>query len=681
MYESADMTEGWSGASDITQLIRANDTAGVEAYLQNHPDIYRWYITRDDGEDDGEPVMLAARVGSLEVLQFLMTANGDTDWAGPLRAACVNGQVEVARWILDNSKDAVTEFLQTSDDGCFRSLLLQSLSYHPPWGWREKEHPIPIHIRAHRQEEIIHLLLDRGASVHDKHSTNPQAREKDLAEFEDLYPVEEADAQWGSSYVADWSWEVPPRGTSYMDTTFMAAECFQGLDGPWMYSSPTVPAKPLELKKPVLLHTVLTEALSFRSAHLISRLINDGCGIHTRVCVYQDINIYEEQTEDVTPLHLACHYKNIAGVRLLLQAGASNAKSMVGARDSCGMTPLHCTALDSLDLYDIYPGFNWEESHMTPSEKIKACMELLLDCDPTILDARDRWGRTALHYASMLDSGDVAEFLLERGADPNIKGDDARTPLVGRFITAPVEKSRTWQHPVVVLPATVTPATLNLESFLRHGARLDEMNANGDTLLHIACRSWTRGGVVQWLLEHNVRADIPNKKKQLPLHIAAKCLNAWDDGFDGLNEALRAQDDIIRMLKEAGAGDIDMTQPDADGITPAQTLEAGRKKASRIFEAQGLARAKRECGEVENRQFKLGYKRLPDALRELTIEKDAEWRGRGDSGQVQRHVSIGNGDADVLRGTGKVLGLPPRLPRRLARPRGRSLEQGGSLYI
>ncbi|KAK7909028.1 hypothetical protein PG985_014906 [Apiospora marii] len=679
MHELSDIYEGQSGANNIDLLIRADDTAGVQAYLQSHPDISRWILTRHDGQEDAEPITLSAQVGSLEVLRLLMTATGNTDWAKPMRIACGNGQVEVARWILDNSEDAVTEHLK--DDGSHGSLLLQSMNYHPPWDWTMREPPIPGHIRFPRQEEIVHLLLDRGASVHDKYFTDPRACEEAMNDDrEKLNPAEAAEDQWGGSS-ADWAWEgpdLPALERSHRDTQFTAAETFTDLDDPWIYSSSGSPARHRELKKPVLLETALTKALSFGSARLISRLIDDGCGIHTKVCVSQDINLYEEQTEDVTPLHLACHYRNIAGVRLLLQAGKSDIISMVKARDSCGMTPLHWTTLDPLERYTAQnPGFVWEERHMSPSEKIKACMELLLACDPNLLDATDRWGRTVLHYASMLDSGDAAEFLLEKGADPNIKGDDARTPLVGRFITAPLGKSRAYrqQH-----PALVTPATLNLESFLRHGARLDETNANGDTLLHIACRSWTRRDVVRWLLAHNVRAGIVNKKNQLPLHIAAKCLNAWDDGFDGLNEAFRAQDDMIRMLKEAGAGDSDMALPDAGGITPAYSLEAGRKKANNIFAVDSLSRAKRACEEVEKDQFKLGYERLPAPVREITQQN--MWTDDTIQSYIDKgHVSIGSGYANMLRGTGKVLGCPPHPPYRVPRPRGRSLEQGGSLYI
>lgn len=98
--------------------------------------------------------------------------------------------------------------------------------------------------------------------------------------------------------------------------------------------------------------------------------------------------------------------------------------------------------------------------------------------------------------------------------------------------------------------------------------------------------------VVKRMLERKVRADIANKKNQHTLHIAAKCLTAWDDDLDGLNQALRAQDGMIRMLRQSGRGTV-ACRNRTRIVSPAYSPKAGRKKASNIFAVQILVRAKR----------------------------------------------------------------------------------------
>ena len=53
-------------------------------------------------------------------------------------------------------------------------------------------------------------------------------------------------------------------------------------------------------------------------------------------------------------------------------------------------------------------------------------LEAILKESPKEINARDKWGRTALHLTM---KGEIAEFLLRNGADVNAKDNGGQTPL------------------------------------------------------------------------------------------------------------------------------------------------------------------------------------------------------------------------------------------------------------
>lgn len=649
MFDIFDLEEDMSAANDIYQIIREDNVVAVREHVVAHPDIKRWLIVRPDGQIHNAAIPFAASVGSLEVLRVLMAAAGETDWAPSLYRACRNGQVKVARWILDNHIDAAAESLSSA--GPHGSLLLSTLASGPPHRFEAyPEFKIPGHIWSPRQEEVVHLLLDRGANIHDRRCLSSK-RFCDNVEL--LIP----------------GWSVPSNCSDQHALDILLSRVV-----PPLLVKPEEPTSTdarLEPMEPIT-ETALTLASSFGSGNLISRLIESGCDIHVKVHQFQDTE-EGELTEDVTPLHLACHYRNIAGVRSLLQAGGSDAKSMIAARDSNGMTPFHWTTLDVALHYT--HGDVWEEGLVATSDKMKTCLlELLIACDSTQLDVQDRWGRTVLHYASLLESADVATFLAGKNADLNVKDEEGCTPLL------------------TLLSRSYMPSAVNrhlspddLDVFFQHGAELQGVDANGNTLLHLASRCWRWKALVQWLLEHDLRADVTNSKTELPLHIAANCIyersDACGDNFVRFDGSLKAQDEMMRMLTEAGAGDGDMDRPDAEGTTPRQALAACREEANESF-GHGISnRMFAEFEELEHRQFRSGYDRLPAKVQKVIEDETTREHGRVNTYHLKNNVSIGRGHANPTRGTGRFQVTWDNKPWRDTRPRGRSLELGGSLYI
>ncbi|KAK8059109.1 hypothetical protein PG996_009039 [Apiospora saccharicola] len=641
MCDISDLSEGKSAANEIYQLIREDNVVGIHHVA----------------------IPFAASVGSLEVLRVLMADAGETDWTPSLYRACRNGQVEVARWILDNHIDAAAESLSSA--GPYGSLLLSTMGIYPPrYGEVYPEVKIPEHISRPRQEDVVRLLLDRGVNLHDKLCSSSKGFDDNIKL---LVP--------GLDVPLDYS------DQDALDILLTCDGNNQGFLGKWECPSWDVSPQSIELKETAstdvrlgptepISDTALTLSLSFGSGNLISRLVQGGCDIHIQVRQFQDTD-FGELTEDVTPLHLACHYKNMADVRVLLEAAGSDAKLMMAARDSNGMTPFHWVTLDAALAYS--QGYVWEEGHVATSDKMKACLELLLACDSTQLDVQDHWGRTALHYASLLESADVARVLVDKNADLQVKDEEGCTPLL-TLLSVSRMPSLANRH--------LSPD--DLELFFQHGAELQGADASGNTLLHLVSRCWRWKDLVQWLLEHNVRVDATNSKTELPLHIAATCIRGdYGDTFVRFDSALRAQDEMMRMLTEAGAGDGDMDRPDAAGTTPRQALAACRERANEFFGYAVSNRLSKEGKVLEYCQFRMGYKRLPAELQEM-IESEATLEfgtGMLKTYDSQSHVSIGRGYANPTRGTGRVQVTWDNSPRRHARPRGRSLEEGGSLYI
>lgn len=96
-----------------------------------------------------------------------------------------------------------------------------------------------------------------------------------------------------------------------------------------------------------------------------------------------------------TPLHLAAANGHRDMVDLLLTT-----KADVNAKDNSGSTPLHQAAAAQGEHSDI--------------------VEVLLARKANV-DAADRQGLTPLHYALLADNPDVPKWLLNHGANANVK--------------------------------------------------------------------------------------------------------------------------------------------------------------------------------------------------------------------------------------------------------------------
>jgi ankyrin repeat protein len=143
----------------------------------------------------------------------------------------------------------------------------------------------------------------------------------------------------------------------------------------------------------------------------------------------------------------------------------------------------------------------------------------------------------------------VMRLLIDGGADPRLRQTNGNSPLM---LTASAGSGRSSDNnPDRATEAEVLAA---LRFGIGLGLNLDEANASGDTVMHVA--STTNLGslaVIQFLFENGARLDVKNKAGRTPL--------------DAVLRARETSPDTIALLKRL-SGD------DAAASAPAPTITA-----------------------------------------------------------------------------------------------------------
>lgn len=165
--------------------------------------------------------------------------------------------------------------------------------------------------------------------------------------------------------------------------------------------------------------------------------------------------------------------------------------------------------------------------------------------DRTSIEARNAFGQTPLHIASLTGVNDLAEELLMRGADVGATTQDGSTPLHLSVSSESIETTRT---------------------LLRHGANPNIGDSTGASPLHRVLS----GEMAALLIEYKADVNIRTVDGWTPLNVAAAGNGA----------------DVVSVLLKSGA---DPSLADYKGYSPLQTAaEHGSYEVARILLAAGV---------------------------------------------------------------------------------------------
>ncbi|KAH8803029.1 ankyrin repeat-containing domain protein [Xylogone sp. PMI_703] len=490
------------------KIIKYDDTAMLSQYLVKYPT-----ISLSMEPDCYNPFLIAATHGSIDALRMLV------EFANPIQmeellkrgqelldTACCCAQVAIVRFLLDN-QPPFGDIHNRDHKG--RTALINAAGslVDAVYERNDKYKSMANHVAC--GEELIQLLLDRGARA----------------------------------------WDVVTTVTQHND-------------------------KPQPLQPS---DTVLSLAISRASPRLMKRLILEGADVNAKTMHTPYINFLgrSDSIWDITLLHISTFYLNIEGIQTLFdyQNNDIDIANMISCHDSSGRLPLHWAAWGPCSLKEDYMFFEDDIiSHTIGTIK------LLLAGNPNIINVQDNYGETALHYAvkNRVRCGtklsDIPEFLCENGADVSLKNKKGETPL----------------HCLGFCVFENEPVDSTLISlFLAHGANVNDADMDGNTPLHLAAINLQQVKTVEFLLSQGANPNGKNSKGNIPLHEAAGgYASPHPDADFTLEHRMRVQDEVIKVLQEAGKNVDQMDQPNLAGKTPRQLREERRKQWWEINETQ-----------------------------------------------------------------------------------------------
>jgi len=347
--------------------------------------------------------------------------------------------------------------------------------------------------------------------------------------------------------------------------------------------------------------------------------IRKGDTEQVRLLISKGADVNAKDEEDKTPLHHAAEVGEIQVVQLLIKAGAD-----LNIKDKDGESPADCARS------------NWHTDvvRLLVSKGADITLDLaaylgdvakvrnLIGSDPHVDESQLN---RALHISLNGAHIDVAEFLLDKGANPNTTGKNNATIL----------HSWAWG-------GNPDEAKLVIEFAISKGADVNALQGESRwTPLHSAC-SRGRGSVAKVLIDNGADVNAVTRGGRTPLHYAArnkdlgtaslliaKGANVNAKGNRGRTSLHFAADsgnkDLTELLIAKGA---DVNAKDNDGKTPLHfAADSGNKDLTELLIAKGAkVNAKDNRGKTP---LNVAANRGNKDIAELLIAKGADVYTKG----------------------------------------------------
>nr|MCR4623632.1 ankyrin repeat domain-containing protein [Alphaproteobacteria bacterium] len=313
----------------------------------------------------------------------------------------------------------------------------------------------------------------------------------------------------------------------------------------------------------------------FRNNEVYKQLLN----IYSLLKNKQNINVKDENGD--TPLLTVMKNKKIQGAKReiigrLLEQGAD-----VSVVDKNGYPPLFCaTDVQTAELLIKYgadvnygseeSGFNWLtylvlSNAISNEGKIPMVKLIYEKIDKKKINEPNDQGNTALHVAARRDYAEIAELLINYGADIHLRNKKGETPLM-----------RTARYGSEKVARVLLSINENTEKTL--GVKKISLEEVIEALM-IAAENGNKG-IVESLLD--IRTDIPEDQIR-------EALKKAEDKKRGINQysVLRQFDNVIKVLKEriSGSYESDSSTSSSDSEDEPYHLNKSRSNSQETQES------------------------------------------------------------------------------------------------
>jgi ankyrin repeat protein len=259
------------------------------------------------------------------------------------------------------------------------------------------------------------------------------------------------------------------------------------------------------------------------------------------------------------------------------------------------------------------------------------------------INAKDKYGNTALHYAIVKKSKTKIKNLLKReGVDVNVRSDNTLTALhlASRWRTFPIDLFK------LIIKGK--------------SADINAINEAGDTALHLAIKRKCKTKVKELLEHKDVDVNVKDKSEKTALHIAFNWPNIPIDLFKLILEKsteINAQDmngDTalhIALLKKSKTEvkellehkDVDVNVKGNDNLTPLHLASRWKKIPIQLFKI--VLNNSKDINAKDNHgstSLHLAMmKEFETAVKELLAHKDVDVNVKDNNNQTALHLATG----------------------------------------
>lgn len=381
------ITPMWQAAlNGNAEIVEALATAGAPAD-----------VTLPSGET---PLLIASRTGRVDAVRALITHG-----ANPNRAENVFGQTPLMLAAAENNAEVVRLLLSSGATVGARTLLRKGKTFalsNPYTGG----FTALMYAARHGSMDATRVLLDAGANINeqDPEGISPLL----LAVFNGHYDLAAMLVKRGADVNLS---DEAGRGPLYQAVDMRRLEFIAGRPSPkWVDQ---------------------LDALG-----LISLLLENGANANAALTKRQPMRKAASPSdtwlsEGTTPFLKAAKNADVPVLKLLLDHGAN---------PYAQAPKINATALM------FAAGVGWRElSSIAPENEALAAVKFLWERGGYEINAATaNTGQTALHGAASRGATSVIQFLVEKGADPNIKDKKGKTPLDE---AGPVDEGMSGSHP------------------------------------------------------------------------------------------------------------------------------------------------------------------------------------------------------------------------------------------